>query len=167
MATAPTPTPTPLSVLSFGSAPPPAVAQLPAGVSLNLVGAQQPSTATVHPQTPPINLAHVARTVLKAKRVAVVCGQSALSSPFASRGPLTETSTHTGAGISTASGIPDFRSGAGLFESLKKQYPDAKLSSGKDLFDVGLFAVSPFPGESGAHAAPVAARCDQSSSHVD
>lgn len=48
-----------------------------------------------------------------------------------------------GAGISTASGIPDFRSGAGLFESLKKQYPDAKLSSGKDLFDVGLFAVSP------------------------
>ncbi|KWU45121.1 DHS-like NAD/FAD-binding domain-containing protein, partial [Rhodotorula sp. JG-1b] len=118
MATAPTPTPTPLSVLSFGSAPPPAVAPLPAGVSLNLVDAQQPSTATVHPETPPINLAHVARTVLKAKRVAVVCG----------------------AGISTASGIPDFRSGAGLFESLKKQYPDAKLSSGKDLFDVGLFA---------------------------
>ncbi|KPV73861.1 uncharacterized protein RHOBADRAFT_45153, partial [Rhodotorula graminis WP1] len=69
----------------------------------------------VVPRNP--DLQHVARTVLKAKRIAVVCG----------------------AGISTATGIPDFRSGAGLFESLKKQYPDARLSSGKDLFDVGLF----------------------------
>ncbi|GAA5864366.1 hypothetical protein JCM3774_002765 [Rhodotorula dairenensis] len=94
-----------LSVLSFGSAShsPPAASLLPPGLAA---------------RDPEPDLAHVARTVLKAKRVAVVCG----------------------AGISTASGIPDFRSGAGLFESLKKQYPDAKLSTGKDLFDVGLFA---------------------------
>ncbi|BGP57553.1 hypothetical protein JCM8202_002274 [Rhodotorula sphaerocarpa] len=123
------PAPSALPVLSFGSAPPPAVAQLPA-VPLQILpgaeassspsqGAQSISAAEAsQPGAPPIDLAHVARTVLKAKRVAVVCG----------------------AGISTASGIPDFRSGAGLFESLKKQYPDAKLSSGKDLFDVGLFA---------------------------
>ncbi|GAA5895736.1 hypothetical protein JCM8208_005073, partial [Rhodotorula glutinis] len=80
------------------------------------------STSAPAPPPPPVvprnpDLQHVARTVLKAKRIAVVCG----------------------AGISTATGIPDFRSGAGLFESLKKQYPDARLSSGKDLFDVGLF----------------------------
>ena len=48
----------------------------------------------------------------------------------------------TGAGISCASGIPDFRSSEGLFESLKKQYPEARLNSGKDLFDASLFAVS-------------------------
>lgn len=82
MAITPTPTLTPLSVLSFGSAPPPAVAQLPAGVSLNLVDPQQQSTtATVDPTAAPIDLAHVARTVLKAKRVAVVCGQSSLPPP--------------------------------------------------------------------------------------
>ncbi|GAA5985139.1 hypothetical protein JCM10908_002538 [Rhodotorula pacifica] len=115
---------TPLSVLSFGSAPPPSVAQLPA-VPLNLLNSSSSTPASTSlagsqgdTTAASIDLAHVARTVLKAKRVAVVCG----------------------AGISTASGIPDFRSGAGLFESLKKQYPDAKLSSGKDLFDVGLFA---------------------------
>lgn len=71
-------TPTRLSVLSFGSAPPPAVAQLPANVSLNLVDQQLPSSTAVDTETgaAPIDLAHVARTVLKAKRVAVVCGQS-------------------------------------------------------------------------------------------
>ena len=38
----------------------------------------------------------------------------------------------TGAGVSVAAGIPDFRSTAGLFQSLKKEN---KVSNGKDLFD--------------------------------
>ncbi|GAA5827738.1 hypothetical protein JCM3770_000542 [Rhodotorula araucariae] len=93
---------------------PPAAAPAPVDPPLPVLDiphSQSPSPA------PSLDLQHVARTLLKAKRVAVVCG----------------------AGISTATGIPDFRSGAGLFESLKKQYPDARLSTGKDLFDVGLF----------------------------
>ncbi|KAH8918965.1 DHS-like NAD/FAD-binding domain-containing protein [Atractiella rhizophila] len=57
------------------------------------------------------------RAIAKAKRIAVVCG----------------------AGISTGAGIPDFRSSAGLFESLKVKHPEAKLTSGKDLFDASLF----------------------------
>ncbi|KAL8293410.1 hypothetical protein RQP46_000111 [Phenoliferia psychrophenolica] len=63
------------------------------------------------------SFAHVARAVLKAKRIAIVCG----------------------AGISCASGIPDFRSADGLFENLKRAHPSAKLNSGKDLFDASLF----------------------------
>lgn len=51
-----------------------------------------------------------------------------------------------GAGISTGSGIPDFRSTEGLFATLKAQYPEAKLTSGKDLFDASLFSVSDFFG---------------------
>lgn len=48
-----------------------------------------------------------------------------------------------GAGISTASGIPDFRSAStGLFASLKERNPDVKLTSGKDLFHSNLFQVS-------------------------
>ncbi|BGP34630.1 hypothetical protein JCM10296v2_006452 [Rhodotorula toruloides] len=119
----------PLPVLSFGDGQPPSESDLPPFPTILLprgvysdAGAKPgglsgdpsaSSSASSH-----IDLAHVARTVLKAKRVAVVCG----------------------AGISTASGIPDFRSGAGLFKSLKEQHPDAKLTSGKDLFDVGLFS---------------------------
>ncbi|KAK9767031.1 NAD-dependent deacetylase hst3, variant 2 [Basidiobolus ranarum] len=44
----------------------------------------------------------------------------------------------TGAGISVASGIPDFRSADGLFEILKHKYPKA-IMSGRDLFDATLF----------------------------
>ncbi|ORY01868.1 DHS-like NAD/FAD-binding domain-containing protein [Basidiobolus meristosporus CBS 931.73] len=44
----------------------------------------------------------------------------------------------TGAGISVASGIPDFRSADGLFELLKHKYPKA-IMSGRDLFDATLF----------------------------
>ncbi|GAA5965883.1 hypothetical protein JCM21900_004937 [Sporobolomyces salmonicolor] len=126
----------PLPVLSFGNLDPPAPSSLPPFPTLVLPSASTCTQATDAPMgaargdfassssSPNLpqptlpDLQHVARCVLKAKRIAVVCG----------------------AGISTASGIPDFRSSAGLFESLKKQYPDARLSSGKDLFDVGLFA---------------------------
>lgn len=138
-----------LSVLSFGTAPPPDVAQLPTAVPLALYPQPHPATtdSITAPPPPPVDLTHVARTVLKAKRVAVVCGQSPLTPSLTAADTMGLTAFHPqpGAGISTASGIPDFRSGAGLFESLKKQYPEAKLSTGKDLFDVGLFAVSPPP----------------------
>jgi hypothetical protein len=45
-----------------------------------------------------------------------------------------------GAGISVAAGIPDFRSSAGLFSTLKA---DTKYKpSGKELFDVSVYKVS-------------------------
>jgi NAD-dependent histone deacetylase SIR2 len=46
-----------------------------------------------------------------------------------------------GAGISVASGIPDFRSSEGLFRTLKDENPKELLSSGKDLFDSSVFNV--------------------------
>ncbi|GAA6032969.1 hypothetical protein JCM8097_000076 [Rhodosporidiobolus ruineniae] len=113
-----------LPVLTFGQLEQPDDAALPSFPTYLLPSHSQPDPSTSSAPAArsssgsPLDLQHVARAVLKAKRVAVVCG----------------------AGISTATGIPDFRSGAGLFKSLKEQYPDAKLSSGKDLFDVGLFS---------------------------
>lgn len=47
-----------------------------------------------------------------------------------------------GAGISVQAGIPDFRSPAGLFQTLKKDNPRELLASGKDLFDASVFNVS-------------------------
>ncbi|ORX36628.1 DHS-like NAD/FAD-binding domain-containing protein [Kockovaella imperatae] len=44
----------------------------------------------------------------------------------------------TGAGISCSSGIPDFRSGDGLYSLVKARYPEAFVT-GKDLFSSGLF----------------------------
>ncbi|KAJ1566132.1 hypothetical protein HK405_010893, partial [Cladochytrium tenue] len=43
-----------------------------------------------------------------------------------------------GAGISVASGIPDFRSANGLYNLVKSRYPNIVLK-GRDLFDASLF----------------------------
>lgn len=63
------------------------------------------------------DLERTIKAVLSAKKVAVVVG----------------------AGISTAANIPDFRSSTGLFASLKARFPHAKLTSGRDLFDVNAW----------------------------
>ncbi|GAA5934085.1 uncharacterized protein JCM15063_000550 [Sporobolomyces koalae] len=131
-----------LPVVSFGSIAPPAPSCLPGFPTVVLpvdpaLAMPEPSPSIASTSTRPLkrtrkeanveeslnlstvpDLRHLARSVLNAKKVAVVCG----------------------AGISTASGIPDFRSSSGLFESLKHKYPDANISTGRDLFDVGLFA---------------------------
>ncbi|CAK5268836.1 unnamed protein product [Mycena citricolor] len=57
------------------------------------------------------------KTILKAKRIVVICG----------------------AGISVQAGIPDFRSPEGLFQTLKRDNPKEALASGKDLFDASVF----------------------------
>ncbi|KAG9025659.1 hypothetical protein FRB95_009930 [Tulasnella sp. JGI-2019a] len=67
-----------------------------------------------HPVT---HLESVTSAVSQAKRVVVVCG----------------------AGISVGAGIPDFRSGNGLFNTLKQINAGAGLSSGKDLFHARVF----------------------------
>ncbi|KAI0768124.1 DHS-like NAD/FAD-binding domain-containing protein [Trametes elegans] len=75
-----------------------------------------PSPAFLVPTPDPVShVKRVIKTILKARRIAVVCG----------------------AGISVRAGIPDFRSSEGLFQSLKKDHPT--LSSGKDLFDASVF----------------------------
>ncbi|SCV03453.1 LAME_0H10550g1_1 [Lachancea meyersii CBS 8951] len=45
----------------------------------------------------------------------------------------------TGAGISCNAGIPDFRSSSGLYELVKRQYPEASIRSGQEMFDISLF----------------------------
>ena len=56
-----------------------------------------------------------------------------------------------GAGLSTSSGIPDFRSAGGLYEHVKNKY---SVRNGADLFDANLFRVpvSVSTPKGGAHA---------------
>lgn len=54
---------------------------------------------------------------------------------------LALTYMYTGAGISVQSGIPDFRSAHGLFQTIKRENPKENISSGKDLFDANVFNV--------------------------
>ncbi|GAV51678.1 hypothetical protein ZYGR_0AF01490 [Zygosaccharomyces rouxii] len=45
----------------------------------------------------------------------------------------------TGAGISCNAGIPDFRSSSGLYQMVKKQFPEISMRSGQEMFDISLF----------------------------
>ncbi|KAI9626679.1 hypothetical protein H4Q26_017725 [Puccinia striiformis f. sp. tritici PST-130] len=98
----------------------PHVSNNPAGRSTwdasNRSGAH-PSFVKPVSDTPEPDLQRAIKAVLNAKRVAVVVG----------------------AGISTSANIPDFRSSTGLFASLKARFPNAKLTSGRDLFDVNAW----------------------------
>lgn len=106
-------------------------------------GTQLPSSPaflTLSPD-PADHMRRVIDAVLKARRIAVVCGMCA--------GLHVQPLTHSlkmlnagfaGAGISVQAGIPDFRSSAGLFHTLKEDHP--RLSSGRDLFDGSVFNVS-------------------------
>ena len=68
----------------------------------------------------PEDMARLLTSLSKARRIAVVCG--------------------AGVSVAAPANIPDFRSAGGLFERLKARYPNANLSSGKDLFDARLFS---------------------------
>lgn len=46
----------------------------------------------------------------------------------------------TGAGISCNAGIPDFRSqDNGLYDTIKRQFPELSIRTGKEMFDISLF----------------------------
>ncbi|KIP08051.1 hypothetical protein PHLGIDRAFT_127294 [Phlebiopsis gigantea 11061_1 CR5-6] len=83
------------------------------------LGAASPPPQTPHfvvpSADPPPHVKRVVKAILRAKRIAVLCG----------------------AGISVQAGIPDFRSETGLFQTLKKE--NNTLSSGRDLFDASVF----------------------------
>ncbi|KZP00421.1 DHS-like NAD/FAD-binding domain-containing protein [Calocera viscosa TUFC12733] len=95
-----------------------------------IMPAKAHTTAHIHiPPAPPaavpshakrsssVDLRTVADAIARGRRVVVVCG----------------------AGVSVAAGIPDFRSPAGLFKTLKEENPSELLTSGKDLFDTRVF----------------------------
>lgn len=98
-----------------------------------------------HVSDPTAHLQKVVKSILKAKRIAVVCGESPVDriahgflwADFACFCRL-------GAGISVGAGIPDFRSPDGLFQTIKRENPKEAMSSGKDLFDASVFNVSVF-----------------------
>lgn len=67
----------------------------------------------------PQDITRLLTSLSRARRIAVVCG--------------------AGVSVAAPANIPDFRSAGGLFDRLKARYPNANLSSGKDLFDARLF----------------------------
>ncbi|KXN90568.1 NAD-dependent protein deacetylase hst4 [Leucoagaricus sp. SymC.cos] len=66
-----------------------------------------------------MQLQKVIQSILKARRIVVVCG----------------------AGISVSAGVPDFRSPEGIFQLLRRGHPTGGLVSGKDLFYASVFSV--------------------------
>ena len=86
-----------------------------------------PATPQFLIRSQPQALDSVVNSIVKAKRIVVVCG----------------------AGISVHAGIPDFRSAEGIFQTLKKD--NANISSGKDLFDARVFQVPFIPCYSDPH----------------
>lgn len=77
-----------------------------------------PNAHTVHelPSESSIRLAEVSKLIFKSKKSTML----------------------TGAGISCNAGIPDFRSGDGLYNLVKAKYPKTVVK-GQDLFDISLF----------------------------
>jgi hypothetical protein len=133
-----------LPVLSFGSVQLPLDTAFPSFARTTQDLDEETRRAQGDGATLQWDLTDLVRAVLKAKRIAFVTGGSN-SRPVLHEGRGTDEDVMdaAGAGISCASGIPDFRSSEGLFEQLKKQHPEARLSSGKDLFDASLFSVGP------------------------
>lgn len=78
--------------------------------TLSLVDSQKPSAEDA------IKIHEVGKIIFKARKASLV----------------------TGAGISCNAGIPDFRSGDGLYNIVKAKYPSSFIK-GQDLFDISLF----------------------------
>lgn len=82
---------------------------------------------------PDLHLANVVEAIVKAKQIV---------GPWSAHRPLSTLIclVISGAGISTAAGISDFRSSDGLFQKLKRENP-GKISKGQDLFDASMLNV--------------------------
>lgn len=80
-------------------------------------------------------MCRLVRQIKSARRIVVVSGRS---TPGCWR---TAWLTCTGAGVSTAASIPDFRSAAGLFKDKSKGKGRARGENMRDLFSVGCLSV--------------------------